>query len=65
PARGGLRGLPWWALLPGLALTVAVGWALPWFGGLLLAFVVVDVVLGALARRRRRAAPVSPAPAGG
>ncbi|MFG1801537.1 PepSY-associated TM helix domain-containing protein [Micromonospora carbonacea] len=65
PARGGLRGLPWWALLPGLALTAAVGWALPWFGGPLLAFVVVDVVLGALARRRRRAAPVSPAPAGG
>ncbi|MFF3855406.1 PepSY-associated TM helix domain-containing protein [Micromonospora sp. NPDC002575] len=65
PARGGLRGLPWWALPPGLALTVAVGWALPWFGGPLLAFVVVDVVLGALARRRRRAVPVSPAPAGG
>ncbi|MFC8851293.1 MULTISPECIES: PepSY-associated TM helix domain-containing protein [unclassified Micromonospora] len=31
----------------------------------LLAFVVVDVVLGILARRRRRAVPVSPAPAGG
>jgi uncharacterized iron-regulated membrane protein len=64
PARGGVRGLPWWALLAGVPVTVAVGWALPWFGGTLLAFLVIDVVLGTIARRRRRMVPVSPAPAG-
>ncbi|SCL25634.1 Uncharacterized iron-regulated membrane protein [Micromonospora nigra] len=63
PTRGGVRGLPWWALLAGVPVTVAVGWALPWFGGTLLAFLVVDVTLGAVARRRR-VVPVSPAPAG-
>ncbi|PZG21653.1 peptidase [Micromonospora craterilacus] len=58
PARGGLRGLPLWALLLGVPLTVAVGWALPWFGVTLLGFLVVDVVLGIVARRGGgRAAP--------
>ena len=64
PARGGLRGLPWWALLLGVPVTLALGWALPWFGVTLLGFLVVDLVLGLLARRRRRPLPVSPAPAG-
>ncbi|MDO3703116.1 PepSY-associated TM helix domain-containing protein [Micromonospora sp. C28SCA-DRY-2] len=58
PARGGVRRLPVWALLLGVPLTVAVGWALPWFGVTLLGFLVVDVILGAVARRRRRSAPV-------
>ncbi|GGM24353.1 hypothetical protein GCM10011608_06490 [Micromonospora sonchi] len=52
PARGALRGLPWWALLVGVPVVAAVGWALPGFGVPLLGFLVVDVVLGALARRR-------------
>lgn len=65
PPRGGVRALPWWAVLAGGTVTVALGWALPWFGVTLLAFLVVDVILGAVARRRRRAVPVSPAPAGG
>ncbi|WP_409073366.1 PepSY-associated TM helix domain-containing protein [Micromonospora chalcea] len=64
PARGGLRVLPWWALLLGVPVTLALGWALPWFGVTLLGFLVVDLVLGLLARRRRRPLPVSPAPAG-
>ncbi|MEU0081283.1 PepSY domain-containing protein [Micromonospora tulbaghiae] len=64
PARGGVRGLPWWALLLGVPVTVALGWALPWFGVTLLGFLLVDIALGLLARRRRRAVPVSPAPAG-
>ncbi|MEV6812657.1 PepSY-associated TM helix domain-containing protein [Micromonospora sp. NPDC051296] len=51
PARGGLRGLPLWALLLGVPVTVAIGWALPWFGVTLLGFLVVDVVLGVVARR--------------
>ncbi|MEU7923739.1 PepSY domain-containing protein [Micromonospora sp. NPDC049801] len=65
PARGGVRRLPWWAVLLGAAATVAVGWALPLFGLSLLAFGVVDVVAGVVSRRRRPdAMPVSPAPAG-
>ncbi|NJP35770.1 PepSY-associated TM helix domain-containing protein [Micromonospora thermarum] len=59
PARGGVRGLPWWALLLGVPVTVAVGWALPWFGVTLLGFLVVDLILGVIARRRRRSVPVS------
>ncbi|WP_433528098.1 PepSY-associated TM helix domain-containing protein [Micromonospora sp. CA-263727] len=58
PARGGLRGLPLWALLVGVPVTVAAGWALPWFGVTLLGFLVLDVVLGVAARRGGgRAAP--------
>ncbi|MFI9638805.1 PepSY-associated TM helix domain-containing protein [Micromonospora sp. NPDC051925] len=65
PARGGVRGLPRGALLLGVPLTVTIGWAIPLFGLSLLAFLVVDVVLGAVSRRRRPAtAPTSPAPAG-
>ncbi|MFV2100970.1 PepSY-associated TM helix domain-containing protein [Micromonospora sp. LOL_024] len=52
PARGGVRGLPLWALLIGVPLVVALGWALPWLGVPLLGFLVVDIVLGLLARRR-------------
>ncbi|MFG1893305.1 PepSY-associated TM helix domain-containing protein [Micromonospora zamorensis] len=65
PARGGVRGLPLWALLIGVPATVAIGWALPLFGLTLLAFLVIDVVAGAVSRRRRPAeAPTSPAPVG-
>ncbi|CCH19682.1 PepSY-associated TM helix domain-containing protein [Micromonospora lupini] len=65
PARGGVRGLPLWALLIGVPVIVAIGWALPLFGITLLAFLVVDVIAGAVTRRRRpAAAPTSPAPAG-
>ncbi|MCG5471713.1 PepSY domain-containing protein [Micromonospora sp. LAH09] len=65
PARGGVRGLPLWALLIGVPVVAAVGWALPLFGLTLLAFLVIDAVAGAVSRRRRPAeAPTSPAPAG-
>ncbi|MEV4823374.1 PepSY domain-containing protein [Micromonospora sp. NPDC049274] len=65
PARGGVRALPLWTLLLGVVMTTAVGWALPLFGLSLLAFLIVDVLVGAVSRRRRPAsAPVSPAPAG-
>ncbi|MFI7078407.1 PepSY-associated TM helix domain-containing protein [Micromonospora sp. NPDC049903] len=60
PARGGLRGLPLWVLLVGVPVTVALGWALPWFGIPLLGFLVVDTILGLAARRRgRTASPVT------
>ncbi|WP_431923379.1 PepSY-associated TM helix domain-containing protein [Micromonospora wenchangensis] len=66
PPRGGVRGLPWWAVLVGVPVVVAVGWALPLLGLSLLAFLAVDVALGVAARRRRRdTVPDSPAPAGG
>ncbi|MET7832440.1 PepSY domain-containing protein [Micromonospora sediminicola] len=63
PARGAWRGTPWWALLVGVPVVAALGWALPWFGGTLLGFLVVDALAGLLAHRRR-SVPVSPAPAG-
>ncbi|MEW2383553.1 hypothetical protein AB0873_15880 [Micromonospora sp. NPDC047707] len=56
--RGALRGLPAWALLLGVPLVVALGWPLPWFGGTLVAFLVMDAVLGVVARRRGRPLPV-------
>ncbi|MDG4757395.1 PepSY domain-containing protein [Micromonospora sp. WMMD710] len=66
PARGGVRRLPLWTPLVGVPVTVAIGWALPVFGLTLLAFLVLDVVVGAVSRRRRPAtAPSSPAPTGG
>ncbi|TNH28064.1 PepSY domain-containing protein [Micromonospora orduensis] len=66
PPRGGVRGLPLWALLIGVPVTVAIGWALPLFGVTLLAFLIIDVVAGAVSRRRRPAsAPTSPAPIAG
>ncbi|MEV6694684.1 PepSY-associated TM helix domain-containing protein [Micromonospora sp. NPDC051196] len=59
PARGALGGLPRWALLLGVPVVGAVGWALPWFGVTLLGFLAVDMVLGLVARRRAdRPAPV-------
>ncbi|WP_405434494.1 PepSY-associated TM helix domain-containing protein [Micromonospora sp. NBC_00617] len=65
PARGGVRGLPLWALLIGVPVIAAIGWALPLFGLTLLAFLLIDVVAGAVSRRRRPAViPTSPAPAG-
>ncbi|MEU7842735.1 PepSY domain-containing protein [Micromonospora sp. NPDC049114] len=65
PARGGVRGLPLWVLLVGVPVIAAIGWALPLFGLTLLAFLVIDAVVGVVSRRRRPAAvPTSPAPAG-
>ncbi|WP_328346402.1 PepSY-associated TM helix domain-containing protein [Micromonospora sp. NBC_00421] len=65
PARGGVRGLPRGVLIVGTPLVVAVGWALPLIGLTLLVFLLVDVVLGAVGRRRRTSTvPTSPAPAG-
>ncbi|WP_420118060.1 hypothetical protein [Micromonospora sp.] len=57
--------MPLWVLLIGVPVTVAIGWALPLFGITLLAFLVIDVIAGAVSRRRRPAVvPTSPAPAG-
>jgi uncharacterized iron-regulated membrane protein len=65
PARAAWQRLPSWAIVAGVPVTVAVGWALPMLGVTLVAFLAVDLVVGAVGRRRAaRIAPVSPAPAG-
>ncbi|MGW2397995.1 PepSY domain-containing protein [Kitasatospora sp. NPDC001664] len=55
PARGVWRRLPVTALVLGIPLTVALGWALPVLGVTLAAFVVVDVAVG-LVRGRKASA---------
>ncbi|MDR7276539.1 PepSY-associated TM helix domain-containing protein [Catenuloplanes atrovinosus] len=49
----GLRSLPWPALLALAAVTLAAGWFLPLLGLSLAAFLLLDVTLGTLHRRRR------------
>ena len=53
PARGALRGAPWWGLVLVAAVAVAVGWFLPLVGYTLAAFVVVDVLIGVVRARQR------------
>nr|WP_306306493.1 PepSY domain-containing protein [Nocardia veterana] len=55
PARGTLRRAPLWVGVPLVALTVAIGWFAPVLGVSLLAFLIVDIVLGLIQRRRRGA----------
>lgn len=52
PARGTWRRLPGWFLAPAVPLVAVVGYFVPLFGLPLLAFLVIDLVIGA--RRRRR-----------
>nr|WP_258023817.1 PepSY domain-containing protein [Streptomyces bambusae] len=54
--RGAWRKLPVTVLLPLAAVVAVVGWFVPLLGISLLAFVAVDVVLGAVAVRRGRGA---------
>lgn len=64
---GAWQYLPPWAIVVGVPVVLAVAWVLPLFGVPLLAFLVADIAIGALRRRRGGkppAAPVSPAPAG-
>ncbi|MGI5151620.1 PepSY-associated TM helix domain-containing protein [Plantactinospora sp. CA-294935] len=65
-ARGAWWGLPTWAIVVGLPTVFLLGWALPMFGASLAGFLVVDLIVAAVRRRRRRdtAMPTSPAPAG-
>jgi hypothetical protein len=51
-APGGLRALPWPAILPIAAVALAAGWFLPLLGLSLAAFLLIDLVLAALRRRR-------------
>lgn len=54
-ARGAWRKVPATMLLPLLAATALVGWFVPLLGISLLAFLVVDLALGLVARARSRA----------
>ncbi|MGC4890553.1 PepSY-associated TM helix domain-containing protein [Micromonospora sp. DT227] len=51
PGRGAWQRLPAWGVAVGVPLVFAVGWVLPLLGVSLLAFLAVDLLLGA--RRRR------------
>lgn len=50
PARGGWRHLPRVPLVIGVLVVVAIGWAIPLLGWSLLAFLVVDLVVGLTSR---------------
>ncbi|WP_306210285.1 PepSY-associated TM helix domain-containing protein [Actinoplanes sp. RD1] len=63
PARGAWQQLPSWGIVLGVPVVFAIGWFMPLFGVPLAGFLLIDVLVGAL-RRRRRPVPVSPAPAG-
>ncbi|GIJ49210.1 membrane protein [Virgisporangium aliadipatigenens] len=63
PARAAWRQLPTWAIVVGVPLVVALGYALPLFGLSLVGFLLTDLVIGALQGRRVAAiAPASPVP---
>lgn len=54
PPRGALRAAPWWGIGLVGAVAVAVGLWLPLVGWTLLAFLVIDTVVGALRRTPSR-----------
>ncbi|MET2010476.1 PepSY domain-containing protein [Microbacterium chocolatum] len=61
PARGALRGAPWWGIAAVGLAALAIGLWLPAIGVTLAVFVVLDAVIGVLrARRERRAGATSP-----
>lgn len=55
PARGVLRGAPWWGIAAVIAGALAIGLFLPLVGYTLAAFVVLDVIIGLVQRRRKEA----------
>ncbi|GLZ38016.1 membrane protein [Actinokineospora sp. NBRC 105648] len=55
PRRGAWRQLPLWALVPAPLVLIAIGWAMPVLGVSLLAFLVLDGLIGLW--RKRTASP--------
>ncbi|MFC3502457.1 PepSY-associated TM helix domain-containing protein [Micromonospora krabiensis] len=53
PARGAWQGLPSWGIALGVPVVFALCWALPLFGLTLLAFLALDLAVGAWSRRSR------------
>src|SRR5262249_48955520 len=60
PTRGTCRPLPRPALILGVLATAAAGWAVPWFGLPLLAFLLTDLTVGRLYRHGARRRPATP-----
>ena len=56
PARGVIRGAPWWGLVLVVAGAVVIGWFLPFVGWTLAGFVVLDTIVGVVRRRRAQRA---------
>ncbi|MCT2182784.1 PepSY domain-containing protein [Brevibacterium casei] len=56
PARGAIASAPWWGIASVVIVGAAVAWMLPLVGLSLVAFLIVDVLLGLRARRKARAA---------
>lgn len=52
PRRGVLQGAPWWGVAAVLAGAAAIGWLLPFVGWTLVAFVVIDMIVGVVQQRR-------------
>ncbi|RKR86467.1 PepSY-associated transmembrane protein [Micromonospora pisi] len=52
-SRGAWRKLPTWVFAVGVPVVFAIGWVLPLFGVPLLAFLVVDLIIGAVGRPPR------------
>jgi uncharacterized iron-regulated membrane protein len=61
PARGTWQNLPAWAIVTGVPVVFAIGWAIPLLGIPLAVFLLIDIIIGAVGSRRDRPAP---APAG-
>ncbi|GLZ01141.1 PepSY domain-containing protein [Actinoplanes sp. NBRC 103695] len=62
---GAWQQLPAWAIIAGVPVILAIGYFLPVLGVSLVAFLAIDLLLGAVRNRRRTTTiPVSPAPAG-
>jgi uncharacterized iron-regulated membrane protein len=61
---GAWQQLPTWAIVAGVPVVVAIGYFLPMVGIPLVAFLVIDLIVGTVGNRRTPAVPVSPAPAG-
>lgn len=61
PVRGGWTRLPALAIVIGVPVTFAIGWAMPVLGASLVAFLVVDLI-GAGIRGRQSTARVTPTP---
>ena len=51
--RGAWQQLPPWAIVVGVPFVLALGWVIPMFGIPLAAFLLADIVLGAVRGRRR------------
>lgn len=64
PARSTWLGLPAWVIAVGVPVVFAIGWFMPLFGIPLVAFLVIDAMIGGIRQSRHPSVPVSPAPAG-